>query len=222
MAVEPAAPEAVTAEPIIHAEYHPRIQEMPAVDRPRFGATRADRVKQYLYGDLAAIHIRLRVLNALLFFLPHLCFSRARRRLYRLFGVHVGTDALILGTLDLKGPGPIWRRLRIGPRCLITTPFYADLNDRIVLGADVVVGHHAVFVTADHMIGDSVRRCGTLSPRPIVVEDGAWIGAGSTLLPGVIIGKGAVVAAGAVVTKSVPPDTVVGGVPARPIRQLEP
>ncbi|HPU00025.1 MAG TPA: DapH/DapD/GlmU-related protein, partial [Armatimonadota bacterium] len=57
---------------------------------------------------------------------------------------------------------------------------------------------------------------------PIVIEDYVWIGSRATVLPGVRIGRGAVVAAGAVVTRDVAPLTVVGGVPARPIGERKP
>lgn len=57
-------------------------------------------------------------------------------------------------------------------------------------------------------------------PAPIVIGDKVWIGANATVLPGVTIGKGAIVAAGAVVHRDVPPFTVVGGVPARILREL--
>jgi acetyltransferase-like isoleucine patch superfamily enzyme len=59
-----------------------------------------------------------------------------------------------------------------------------------------------------------------ITAQGIVVEDDVWLGAGAVLTDGVRVGKGAVVAAGAVVTRDVPPHTVVGGVPARPIKNI--
>ena len=63
---------------------------------------------------------------------------------------------------------------------------------------------------------------GDLIPAPIRIGNDVWIGANATVLPGVTIGDGAVVAAGAVVTRDVEPLTVVGGVPARPLKRIEP
>ena len=60
-----------------------------------------------------------------------------------------------------------------------------------------------------------------MTPAPIVVGNNVWIGSHATILKGVTIGDGAIVAAGAVVTKDVPANTIVGGVPAKPIRKIE-
>ena len=67
---------------------------------------------------------------------------------------------------------------------------------------------------------DPARR-GDLEPAPIRVGNDVWIGANATVLPGVTVGDGAVIAAGAVVTRDVPPMTVVGGVPAKIIKHID-
>ena len=73
-----------------------------------------------------------------------------------------------------------------------------------------------MFATLDH--DEDPARRSTLHPRPIVLEEDVWIGSNATILGGVRIGAGAIVAAGAVVTRDVAPMTIVGGVPARFIR----
>ena len=88
----------------------------------------------------------------------------------------------------------------------------------IVLGDHVLVGHQVVFATLNHDL-DPARRAG-MQPAPIVVGDNVWIGAHATILAGVTIGENAVVAAGAVVTRDVPADTIVGGVPARVLKTI--
>lgn len=87
------------------------------------------------------------------------------------------------------------------------------------IGDRVLVAAHAVLTTRGH--SRSLPRYGAVQDAPIVVEDDVWIGAGAIVLPGVTIGRGAIVAAGAVVTEDVAPLTVVGGVPAKAIGQVE-
>ena len=88
----------------------------------------------------------------------------------------------------------------------------------ITIGNGVLIGHHVVLATLNHELEVELRQ--DLIPAPIVIKDNAWLGANVTVLAGVTIGEGAVVAAGAVVTKDVPPYTVVGGIPAKVIKQL--
>lgn len=97
----------------------------------------------------------------------------------------------------------------------------ADNGGRIVIGNNVMVGPNVVIRAADHGHGmTSVpMRLQLHHPGVIWIEDDVWIGANSTVTRNVTIGQGAIVAAGAVVTKNVPPYTVVGGVPARVLRQ---
>ena len=90
----------------------------------------------------------------------------------------------------------------------------------MTLGDGCLVGHNVVFATLNHDV-DPARRA-VMYPAPIVVGRDVWIGSNATILRGVTIGDGAIIAAGAVVTKDVPPRTVVGGIPARPIRTVEP
>jgi acetyltransferase-like isoleucine patch superfamily enzyme len=87
------------------------------------------------------------------------------------------------------------------------------------IGDRVLVAAHAVLTTRGHP--QSLPRYGRTQDAPIIVESDVWIGAGAIVLPGVTIGRGAIVAAGAVVTDDVGPFTIVGGVPAKPIGQVE-
>jgi maltose O-acetyltransferase len=140
--------------------------------------------------------------------------------IYNWAGIKIGKGSLILGSMEISGQGKPWQKLNIGENCQITSPFYADLNDTITLGNHVAIGHHTVMITMNHDFSCEHKRCGAGSFAPIVIEDGAWLGACVTVLPGVTIGKGSVVAAGAVVNKNVPPNCLVGGIPARVIKSL--
>ena len=88
----------------------------------------------------------------------------------------------------------------------------------ITIGDNVLIGHNVVLATLDHNICVSKRA--ELFAAPIVIEDNVWIGANVTVTSRVIIGKGSIVAAGAVVTKDVPEYSIAGGVPAKVIREL--
>jgi maltose O-acetyltransferase len=106
--------------------------------------------------------------------------------------------------------------------------FYANHGLVILDGAPVTFGHdvfiapNCVFSTAGHPIDAPRRNIGLEYALPITVGDDVWFGMGVLVCPGVTIGKYAVVAAGAVVTKDVPDYAVVGGVPAKIIKMLEP
>lgn len=116
-----------------------------------------------------------------------------------------------------KGQGG---RLIVGRNSNIGDNSTLDLCDDIIIGDDVALGGYNIIYTHDHDYsgsGDCAWK-GPLKKGPVIIENGAWVGAGVTILPGVTIGKRAVVAAGAVVTKDVLPGTLVGGVPARSLK----
>lgn len=118
-------------------------------------------------------------------------------------------------------------------------PFHTNYGGAIQLGKNVFINHACSFldlggitIEDDVMIGPRVNLTSenhpvevsnrkTLIGQPIVIKRNAWIGAAATILPGVTIGENAVVAAGAVVTKDVPPNTVVAGVPAKIIKLIQ-
>lgn len=90
----------------------------------------------------------------------------------------------------------------------------------VVIGDSVLIGPYTVINSGNHAYSDPDRaiRLQDHVSAPIVIEDDVWLGAHVTVLPGVTIGRGAVVAAGAIVTRDVEPNSVVAGVPARAIK----
>ena len=88
----------------------------------------------------------------------------------------------------------------------------------ITIGDGCLIGHNTVIATLNHDENPAKRN--DLHPAPVVIGKKVWVGSNATILPGVTIGDNAIVAAGAVVTKDVPPDTVVAGVPARILREI--
>jgi galactoside O-acetyltransferase len=99
-----------------------------------------------------------------------------------------------------------------------------ELEDRgnLTLGDRVSIAPRVTFVLSSHPNDSRIRPFAPVARAPIVVEADVWLGAGVVVLPGVTIGRGAIVGANSVVTKDVPPLTVVGGIPAKPIRTLQP
>jgi maltose O-acetyltransferase len=90
----------------------------------------------------------------------------------------------------------------------------------VKIGSDVMIGEHFMAVSQNHEFSDvtiPMRLQGLQKNKPITIEDDVWIGSRVTLLPGITVGRGVIVGAGSVVTKSVPPYSIVGGNPAREI-----
>ena len=145
---------------------------------------------------------------------------RIRAWLYRAAGLTIGPGTLVAGPIQFGMTGNPCRTLTIGAGCFLNSPLFIDAAGLVTIGDHVSIGHHVVVITSGHAMGPSCSRAGALKTAPITIENGAWIAAGATLLPGVRVGRGAVVAAGAVVAEDVPPDTLVGGIPAKIIKAL--
>ncbi|RAP47716.1 MAG: acetyltransferase [Methanosphaera sp. rholeuAM6] len=111
------------------------------------------------------------------------------------------------------------KNIHLGENVFINAGCKMQDQGGIYIGDKVLIGHNVVFATLNHDENPEIR--GALHPKPIVVGDKTWIGSNSTILSGVTIGKGAIIAAGAVVTKDVPDNTVVGGVPAKLIKKID-
>ena len=112
------------------------------------------------------------------------------------------------------------KNIRVGKNVFINTGCTMQDQGGIVIGNGVLLGHRCTIATLNHDLDPARRQ--DLLPAPVHIGDNVWIGANVTILPGVTIGEYAVVAAGAVVTKDVPDYAVVGGVPAKVIRYLDP
>ncbi len=110
------------------------------------------------------------------------------------------------------------KNLRLGKRVFINSGCKFQDQGGIIIGDDVLIGHNVTIATLNHAM-DPDRR-GDMEPRAVHIGNKVWIGSNAAILPGVTVGDGAVIAAGAVVTKDVAPRSVVGGVPAKLIRNI--
>lgn len=110
------------------------------------------------------------------------------------------------------------KNITFGENVFINANVHMQDQGGIRIGNNVLIGHQVVLATLDHDFKPEDR--GVLHPAPIVIEDDVWIGANATITKGVRIGHGAIVAAGSVVTKDVPAMTIVGGSPAKVIKEI--
>jgi galactoside O-acetyltransferase len=109
-------------------------------------------------------------------------------------------------------------RLRFGSQVDVGEFVVLRANGGITIGSRVLIAAHATLTTRGHPIDPP--RYGRTVDGPVVLEDDVWVGAAAVILPGVTVGQGSIVGAGAVVTRDVPPFSVVAGVPARVIREI--
>jgi maltose O-acetyltransferase len=170
--------------------------------------------------ELGGGHLRLWLAGLLAAPIPRRMSGRLRAALLRLAGLRIGHGTMLAGMpVILGGPG-FERQLTIGPGCWFNVGCTLDVHAELTIEGGVRLGHEVMILTQTHEIGPSALRAGRLRGQPVRIGTGAWIGARATILPGTTVGRGAVVAAGAVVTRDVPADSLVAGVPARVLRML--
>lgn len=124
------------------------------------------------------------------------------------------------GHVRLRMPVVIYdpQHLEFGDQVDVGEFTHIRANGGLRIGSRVLIAANVTITTREHPV--DLPRWSVTKDAPIVIEDDVWIGASAVVLPGVTIGKGAVIAAGAVVTSDVDPFTVVAGVPARPIKTV--
>lgn len=159
----------------------------------------------------------LHLIKLLFYILPETRLFGFKVSLLRAAGISAGdnvricSSATILGSGSLKIDDDTW----IGHQVLICA------SSRVMIGKAVDIGPRVYIGTGTHEINsNSAHSAGAGMNKDVIIEDGAWLGAGSIILPGITVGEKSVVAAGAVVTEDVPERVLVAGVPARVVREL--
>ena len=138
--------------------------------------------------------------------------SLLRASLLRLFGAQIGEGVVMRHSLNVKYP---WH-LEIGNDCWIGEDCWIDNLTTVQIGSDVCLSQGCYLCTGNHDWSDPTFG---LIVKPIHIRDGAWVGAKAILAPGVVLGEGAVAAAGSVVTRDIPRFEVHAGNPASLIKQ---
>lgn len=139
-------------------------------------------------------------------------------RVRELLGLLTGTPIDDTVTLFPPFRTDFGKNITIGQRVFINSGCVFQDQGGVQIGDDCLIGHNTVLATLNHDLHPSRRA--DMHPAPIVIADNVWIGSNVTVLAGVSIGANAVVAAASVVTKDVPPNTVVAGTPARIVRSV--
>ncbi len=149
--------------------------------------------------------------------IPETRFFGFKRMCLRWAGVDVADHVHVCSSFKVFGSGnlSIGENTWVGHECMIVS------SCSVQIGANVDIAPRVYIGTGTHELDvDGARSAGVGKNQPVTIGDGAWLGAGCLILPGVTIGEKVVVAAGAVVVSDVQPYTLVGGVPARLIKQL--
>jgi maltose O-acetyltransferase len=177
----------------------------------------------YLFREeTEGFHLPYLIARTLMAPIPSYTGERIRGIIFKLMGFDIGYGSGFSGAPAISGPRPLQANLHIGKHCWFNCGCVFDVGAPVRIGDNISVGHQVMFITTSHEIGTLGRRAGPLTIAPITIGDGVWLGARCMILPGVTVGAGAVIAAGAVVTRNVPPNMIVGGTPARPLRTLDP
>lgn len=145
----------------------------------------------------------------------YFCPRILRSVIYRVFGNKIESNN-IYPHCYIGGSG-----LTVKKGVFISIENFFDLSDKVYIGENVHIAMRCTFVTSSHSFGESRRRAGDVTHLPICIGNGCWIGANVTVLPGVNIGDGTIIAAGAVVIEDCDPNSLYAGVPARKIKILD-
>jgi acetyltransferase-like isoleucine patch superfamily enzyme len=195
----------------------------PCSERPEAAAeSPPHRVYRVLHDETRLLRPRLLLVRGVASLLPHYVGSRLRVSLLRAIGIPIGPGTIMWGMPTFTGERDLRWALRIGALCRFNIGCLIDVNAPVTIGDRVGFGQQVMILTGTHEVAAADRRSGRPYARPVTIGDGCWIGARVTILPGVRIGSGSIVAAGALVRQDVPSDVIVAGVPARPVKALEP
>jgi acetyltransferase-like isoleucine patch superfamily enzyme len=177
------------------------------IDNTLFGFIKKCRLLHFLTWAIYCF-FSVYILNYVIGYIP---IFFIRKYYYRLWGISVGKNTIInMGQYIMLYPG----KIIIGDDSHINRGCILDGRGGLTIGDSVSISHNVAIMSASHIVNDKGF---TSKIAPVVIGNYVWIGVNATVLVGVTIGDGAVVAAGSVVTKDVTPYTIVAGIPAKPV-----
>lgn len=153
-----------------------------------------DNIKQFYY-PLSRDKIKLRLNKSKFKFLGKRTFIDYPVKIKGMGNVYIGNDVVINSFVHIWGHGGVY------------------IGDRVMIAANTII------TSVTHDYNNKIMRYGSISKAQVIIEEDVWIGSSATILPGISIGKGSVIGAGAVVTKNIPPYSIAIGNPARIIKQ---
>lgn len=161
--------------------------------------------------------ISLHIIKIINFYIPETRFFGFKKFMYSFAGAKIGKNVRISSSAKILGNGSleIGNNTWIGPEVMIVS------SSKIKIGANVDIAPRVYIGTGTHEIDyEGLHSAGKGLSMDVNIESGSWIGAGAFILPGISVGMKAIIAAGAVVSKDVSEKTMVGGVPAKFIKNL--
>lgn len=141
--------------------------------------------------------------------------NHIRKWLYMGLGAKIGKKVVIHFETEIRG----YENLTIGQGCIIGDNAILDARNGLTLGHNINISSNVSIYTLQHDHRNPYFLCNNEKKMSVEIDDRAWLGANVIILPGVHIGEGAVCCAGCVVTKNVPPYSVVAGIPAKHVNE---
>lgn len=130
--------------------------------------------------------------------------------------LYCGKDVILKQEVMIIYP----QNISIGDRSVIGERCYLRGPGKINIGMDCQIANNTIIVTSNHVIGNKLYSDEVIN-KDVIIGNNVWMGSGVIILPGVTIGDNSVIAAGAVVSKDVPKDVIVGGVPAKILKNIK-
>lgn len=140
--------------------------------------------------------------------------SSIRKKIYNNFGMQI--EGVVFSNCYFEK-----KLIQVGKGSFINKRCKFDNNVEVIIGENCAIGHEVMFCTSTHEVGSEIKRAGKVLEGKIKVGNGSWIGARSTILSGVTIGKGVVIGAGSLIIKDCEDNCLYAGIPAKKIKKID-